>query len=255
MQGLGVVDMYIKSDRELELMRVAGRIVAETFEKLKEVIKPGITTKELDRIAERFIRDNKGIPAFLGYNGYPASICTSVNEEVVHGIPGRRMLKDGDIVGIDIGAIYEGYFGDAARTFKVGNVSEKAERLIEVTKNSFFSGITMAVEGKRLHDISHKIQTYVESNGYSVVRDLVGHGIGRNMHEEPQVPNFGEPGKGPRLKAGLTIAIEPMVNEGKFHVKTLSDGWTVVTADGTLSAHYENTIAITTGEPEILTLI
>ncbi len=247
--------MYIKSDRELELMRAAGRIVAETFEKLKEVIKPGITTKELDRIAERFIRDSKGIPAFLGYGGYPASICASVNEEVVHGIPGRRMLKEGDIVGIDIGAIYEGYYGDAARTFGVGNVSEKAKRLIEVTKNSFYRGITMAVEGKRLQDISHEIQTYVESNGYSVVRDLVGHGIGKNMHEEPQVPNFGESGKGPRLKAGLTIAIEPMVNEGRFHVRTLSDGWTVVTADGSLSAHYENTIAITVGEPEILTLI
>ncbi|NLN48528.1 MAG: type I methionyl aminopeptidase [Clostridiales bacterium] len=247
--------MYIKSDRELELMRAAGRIVAETFEKLKEVIKPGITTKELDHIAERFIRDSKGIPAFLGYGGYPASICASVNEEVVHGIPGRRMLKEGDIVGIDIGAIYEGYYGDAARTFGVGNVSEKAKRLIEVTKNSFYRGITMAVEGKRLQDISHEIQTYVESNGYSVVRDLVGHGIGKNMHEEPQVPNFGESGKGPRLKAGLTIAIEPMVNEGRFHVRTLSDGWTVVTADGSLSAHYENTIAITVGEPEILTLI
>lgn len=247
--------MYIKSDRELELMRAAGKIVAETFEKLKEVIKPGITTKELDRIAHRFIRDNKGIPAFLGYSGYPASICTSVNEEVVHGIPGRRMLKDGDIVGIDIGAIYEGYYGDAARTFEVGNVSEKAKRLIEITKNSFFRGITMAVEGKRLQDISHAIQTYVESNGYSVVRDLVGHGIGKNMHEEPQVPNFGETGKGPRLKSGLTIAIEPMVNEGKYHVKTLSDGWTVVTVDGSLSAHYENTIAITAGEPEILTMI
>lgn len=247
--------MYIKSDRELEIMRAAGKIVAETLEKLKEVIEPGITTKELDRIAERFIRDNKGIPAFLGYNGYPASICASVNEEVVHGIPGKRVLKDGDIVSIDTGAIYEGYYGDAARTFEVGKVSDKAKNLIMVTKNSFFEGIAMAVEGNRLQDISHTIQSYVESNGYSVVRDLVGHGIGRNMHEEPQVPNFGEAGKGPRLKAGLTIAIEPMVNEGKFHVRTLSDGWTVVTADGSLSAHYENTIAITTNEPEILTML
>ncbi len=247
--------MYIKSDRELEIMRAAGKIVAETLEKLKKVIEPGITTKELDRIAERFIRDNKGIPAFLGYNGYPASICASVNEEVVHGIPGKRVLKDGDIVSIDTGAIYEGYYGDAARTFEVGKVSDKAKNLIMVTKNSFFEGIAMAVEGNRLQDISHTIQSYVESNGYSVVRDLVGHGIGRNMHEEPQVPNFGEAGKGPRLKAGLTIAIEPMVNEGKFHVRTLSDGWTVVTADGSLSAHYENTIAITTNEPEILTML
>ena len=247
--------MYIKSDRELEIMRAAGKIVAETLEKLKEVIEPGITTKELDRIAERFIRDNKGIPAFLGYNGYPASICASVNEEVVHGIPGNRVLRDGDLVSIDTGAIYEGYYGDAARTFEVGNVSDKAKNLIMVTKNSFFEGIAMAVEGNRLQDISHAIQSYVEINGYSVVRDLVGHGIGRNMHEEPQVPNFGEAGKGPRLKAGLTIAIEPMVNEGKFHVRTLSDGWTVVTADGSLSAHYENTIAITTNEPEILTML
>lgn len=247
--------MYIKSARELELMRAAGKIVAETFEKIKEVIKPGITTKELDRIAEKFIRDNKGIPAFLGYNGYPASICTSVNEEVVHGIPSRRILKDGDIVGIDIGVIYDGYCGDAARTFEVGYVSEKAKKLIRITEESFFVGIIMAVEGKRLQDISHAIQTYVESNGYSVVRDLVGHGIGRNMHEEPQVPNYGTAGKGPRLKAGLTLAIEPMVNEGRLHVKTLSDGWTVVTSDSSLSAHYENTIAITAGEPEILTMI
>ena len=247
--------MYIKSARELELMRAAGKIVAETFEKIKEVIKPGITTKELDRIAEKFIRDNKGIPAFLGYNGYPASICTSVNEEVVHGIPSRRILKDGDIVGIDIGVIYDGYCGDAARTFEVGYVSEKAKKLIRITEESFFVGIIMAVEGKRLQDISHAIQTYVESNGYSVVRDLVGHGIGKKMHEEPQVPNYGTAGKGPRLKAGLTLAIEPMVNEGRLHVKTLSDGWTVVTSDSSLSAHYENTIAITAGEPEILTMI
>ncbi len=247
--------MYIKSDRELELMRAAGRIVAETFEKLKEVIKPGITTKELDRIAEEFIRNSKGIPAFLGYSGYPASICTSINEEVVHGIPSRRVLKDGDIVGIDIGAIYDGYCGDAARTFEVGNVSEKAKKLIKITKESFFTGIKMAIEGNRLQDISHAIQSYVESNGYSVVRDLVGHGIGKNMHEEPQVPNFGVAGKGPRLMAGLTLAIEPMVNEGRYHVKTLSDGWTVVTSDGSLSAHYENTIAITTDSPEILTMI
>lgn len=247
--------MYIKSDRELKLMRIAGRIVAETFEKLREVIKPGITTKELDQIAEDFIRDQKGIPAFLDYGGYPASICTSINEEVVHGIPGNRVLRDGDIIGIDIGAIYDGYCGDAARTFEVGSVSEKAKHLIKITKESFFKGIEMAVEGKRVQDISHAIQSYVESNGYSVVRDLVGHGIGKNMHEDPQVPNFGRAGRGPRLKAGLTLAIEPMVNMGGFHVRTLSDGWTVVTVDGSLSAHYENTIAITKGEPEILTMI
>ncbi len=247
--------MYIKSARELEIMKAAGEIVALTFEKLKEVIKPGITTKELDRIAEKFIRNNKGIPAFLGYNGYPASICASINEEVVHGIPDNRVLNDGDIVGIDIGVVYEGYCGDAARTFEIGNVPAKARRLIEITKESFFKGISMAVEGKRVQDISNAIQTFVESNGYSVVRDLVGHGIGKNMHEDPQVPNYGRAGKGPRLKAGLTLAVEPMVNEGGFHVKTLSDGWTVVTLDGSLSAHYENTIAITTGEPKILTMV
>ncbi|MCK9217357.1 MAG: type I methionyl aminopeptidase [Firmicutes bacterium] len=247
--------MYIKSAREIEIMKAAGEIVALTFEKLKEVIKPGITTKELDQIAEKFIRDNKGTPAFLGYNGYPASICTSINEEVVHGIPGGRVLKDGDIVGIDIGVVYNGYCGDAARTFEVGIVTENAKRLIEITKESFFKGIIMAVEGKRVQDISNAIQTFVESNGYSVVRDLVGHGIGKNMHEAPQVPNYGRAGKGPRLKAGLTIAVEPMVNESGFHVKTLSDGWTVVTLDGSLSAHYENTIAITTGEPKILTMV
>lgn len=247
--------MFIKSAREIESMRVAGKIVAETLEKLKEVIEPGITTRELNRIAEEYIRSNNGIPAFLGYNGYPASICTSVNEEVVHGIPSQRVLRDGDIVSIDIGAFYEGYCGDAARTFEVGNVSKKAKRLIMITEESFFAGIVMAVEGKRLQDISHAIQTYVESNGYSVVRALVGHGIGKNMHEEPQVPNYGAPGRGPRLTAGMTLAIEPMVNEGRFHVKTLSDGWTVVTSDGSLSAHYENTIVITANEPEILTMV
>lgn len=247
--------MYIKSAREIEIMKAAGEIVALTFEKLKEVIKPGITTKELDQIAEKFIRDNKGTPAFLGYNGYPASICTSINEEVVHGIPSSRMLRDGDIVGIDIGVVYDGYCGDAARTFEVGIVTENAKRLIEITKESFFRGISMAVEGKRVQDISNAIQIFVESNGYSIVRDLVGHGIGKNMHEAPQVPNYGRAGKGPRLKAGLTIAVEPMVNESGFHVKTLSDGWTVVTLDGSLSAHYENTIAITTGEPKILTMV
>lgn len=247
--------MFIKSAREIESMRAAGKIVAETLEKIKEVVKPGITTKELDLIAEEYIRKNHGIPAFLGYSGYPASICASVNDEVVHGIPSQRVLNDGDIVSIDIGAFYDGYCGDAARTFEVGNVSPKAKRLIKITQESFFKGIVMAVEGKRLQDISHAIQTYVESNGYSVVRALVGHGIGKNMHEEPQVPNYGVPGKGPRLTAGVTLAIEPMVNEGRFHVKTLSDGWTVITSDGSLSAHYENTIAITASEPEILTMV
>jgi methionyl aminopeptidase len=247
--------MFIKSAREIESMRAAGKIVAETLEKIKEVIKPGITTKELDQIAGEYIRKNNGIPAFLGYQGYPSNICASVNEEVVHGIPSKRVLKDGDIVSIDIGAFYDGYCGDAARTFGVGNISKKAERLIKITKESFFAGIAMAVEGNRLYDVSYAIQNYVESNGYSVVRALVGHGIGKKMHEEPQVPNYGIPGKGPRLVAGLTLAVEPMVNEGDFHVKTLSDGWTVVTSDGSLSAHYENTIVITDGEPEIFTMV
>lgn len=245
--------MYIKSNREIEIMRTAGRIVAEVLEKLKEVIQPGITTKEINKLAEEYIRKNGAIPAFLGYEGYPASVCTSVNEEVVHGIPGPRVLNEGDIVGIDVGVFYEGYCGDAARTYEVGNCSDEAKRLIKVAEESFFAGIEKACVGNRLYDISHAIQTHVESNGYSVVRSLVGHGIGKKMHEEPQVPNYGLPHRGPRLMAGLTLAIEPMINAGKYHVKTLSDGWTVVTADGSLSAHYENTIVITANGPEILT--
>jgi len=245
--------MYIKSDREIELMRTAGKIVAEVLEKLKEVIQPGITTKEIDQLAEEYIRKNKAIPAFLGYGGYPASVCTSVNEEVVHGIPGSRVLEDGDIIGVDVGAFYEGYCGDAARTYEVGSCIDIAKRLIKVAEESFFAGLEYAYEGNRLYDISHAIQTHVESNGFSVVRSLVGHGIGKNMHEDPQVPNYGLPHRGPRLMAGLTLAIEPMINAGKHNVRTLSDGWTVVTSDGSLSAHYENTIVITVNGPEILT--
>lgn len=245
----------IKSLKEIELMRTAGRIVAETHEKLKEVIKPGITTKELDIIAEEYIRKSGALPAFKGYYGFPASICSSVNEQVVHGIPGHVVLKDGDIIGIDIGAIFDGYYGDAARTHGVGNISSDAQDLIKVTQESFFVGIEYAREGNRLSDISHAVQSYVESHGYSVVRDLVGHGIGKKMHEDPQVPNYGAPGRGPRLAAGMALAIEPMVNQGKYAVKTLSDGWTVVTADGKLSAHYENTIIITKEAPELLTLL
>jgi len=247
--------IIIKSAKEIELMRIAGRIVAETHEKLKEVIKPGITTKELDIIAEEYIRKSGALPAFKGYYGFPASICTSVNEQVVHGIPGHVVLKDGDIVGIDIGAIYEGYVGDAARTLGIGTISSDAQRLIKVTQESFFAGIEYAREGNRLSDISHAIQQYVESHGYSVVRDLVGHGIGKAMHEDPQIPNYGLAGRGPRLAAGMALAIEPMVNQGKYAVKTLSDGWTVLTADGSLSAHYENTIVITKQAPELLTLL
>lgn len=245
----------IKSAKEIELMRIAGRIVGETHEILKGVIKTGITTKELDIIAEEYIRKCGAVPTFKGYYGYPASICTSVNSQVVHGIPGNIVLKDGDIVGIDIGATYEGYVGDAARTHGVGNISSEAHRLIKVTEESFFAGIEYAREGYRLSDISHNIQKYVEAHGYSVVRDLVGHGIGKAMHEDPQIPNYGPAGRGPRLAAGMALAIEPMVNQGKYAVKTLRDGWTVLTADGSLSAHYENTIIITKDAPELLTLL
>jgi len=243
----------IKSSQEIELMREAGRIVADTHRLLEKAIKPGITTKELDEIAEQYIRSQDAVPSFKGYNGFPASICTSVNEQVVHGIPSLNKLKDGDIISIDIGAIYKGYHGDAAKTYPVGNISEEAARLIRVTEESFYEGIKYAVEGNRLSDISSAIQQYVEKHGYSVVREFVGHGIGRQMHEEPQVPNYGNPGRGPRLRAGMTLAIEPMVNAGKYHVRILSNNWTVVTADNSLSSHYENTIAITNGAPEILT--
>ena len=245
----------IKSPREIELMRIAGRIVAETLELLSKAIRPGITTLELDTIAEEYIRERGAIPAFKDYNGFPASICSSINEQVVHGIPGPIALKDGDIIGIDIGAVYDGYYGDAARTYGIGNIDKETERLIKVTEESFFKGIEYALPGNRLSDISHSIQKHVESNGFSVVRDFVGHGIGRSMHEDPQIPNYGLPHKGPRLAAGMALAIEPMVNQGKYAVKVREDGWTVVTADGKPSAHYENTIVITNGRPEILTLL
>ena len=245
----------IKSPREIELMRIAGRIVAETLELLSKAIRPGITTLELDEIAEEYIRKRGAIPAFKDYNGFPASICSSINEQVVHGIPGPIALKDGDIIGIDIGAVYDGYYGDAARTYGIGNIDKETERLIKVTEESFFKGIEYALPGNRLSDISHSIQKHVESNGFSVVRDFVGHGIGRRMHEDPQIPNYGLPHKGPRLAAGMALAIEPMVNQGRYAVKIREDGWTVVTADGKPSAHYENTIVITNGKPEILTLL
>ncbi|ADD03186.1 methionine aminopeptidase, type I [Thermoanaerobacter italicus Ab9] len=247
--------IYIKSKNEIDLMRTAGKVIANLFEVLEKVIKPGVTTLELDRIAEEFIIKNGCKPAFKGLYGFPASICTSINEEVVHGIPSLRKLKEGDIISIDIGASYKGYNADAARTFYVGEITEEAQKLIEVTKNSFFEGIKYAKEGNRLSNISHAIQTYVENYGFSVVREYVGHGIGIKMHEDPQVPNFGPPGRGPRLKKGMCLAIEPMVNTGHYMVKTLENNWTVVTADGGLSAHYENTIVITEGEPEILTIL
>ncbi|AYO29437.1 type I methionyl aminopeptidase [Biomaibacter acetigenes] len=246
--------IILKSQREIEIMKKAGRIVALTLEKIKQALKPGITTGELDQIAEEFILSQGAYPTFKGYRGFPAAICTSINEEVVHGIPGLRTLKDGDIISIDVGASIEGYNGDAARTFAVGNVAKEAMNLIEATRASFFQGLAFAKQGFRLSDISHAIQTYVEGRGYSVVRDYVGHGIGRKMHEDPQIPNYGLPHRGPRLKRGMTLAIEPMVNAGGYEVYTLENRWTVVTKDGSLSAHYENTIAITDSEPEILTL-
>ncbi|GAQ24673.1 MULTISPECIES: type I methionyl aminopeptidase [Tepidanaerobacter] len=247
--------IIIKSQREIELMRKAGKITALTLEEVKKHVRPGITTLELNRIAEDFILSHNCLPTFKGYHGFPAAICTSVNEEVVHGIPGPRVLKEGDIISIDVGVIFEGYNGDAARTFPVGQVEKEALRLVEVTKQSFFEGIAYAKPGYRLSDISHAVQKYVEANNFSVVKDYVGHGIGRDMHEDPQIPNFGPPGKGPRLRRGMTLAIEPMVNMGGYEVYTLDNNWTVVTEDGSLSAHYENTIAITDGEPEILTMI
>lgn len=247
--------IIIKNNKEIDLMRSAGRIVAETLLLVEEKVRPGITTAEIDRIAEEFITKHGAKPSFKGLYGFPASLCISVNEQVVHGIPGGYVLKDGDIVSVDCGAYLNGFHGDAARTFAVGNVSEEANKLIKVTEQSFFKGIEYAKVGNRLTDISHGIQSYIEASGFAVVRDFVGHGIGRVVHEDPDVPNFGKPGRGPKLAQGMALAIEPMVNLGSYKVKTLNDDWTVVTSDGSLSAHYENTIVILPDGPEILTLI
>ncbi|KOA19879.1 methionine aminopeptidase 1 [Clostridium homopropionicum DSM 5847] len=247
--------IIIKSDREIDYMKKAGKIVGETLALLQESIKPGITTDELDRIAEEYIKRNNSTPSFKGYYGFPASICTSINEEVVHGIPGKTVLKEGDIISIDCGTNYNGYHGDAARTFAVGQISKEAENLINITRESFFKGVEKAIVGNRLTDISSAIQEYAEARGYSVVRDYVGHGIGTKMHEDPEVPNYGRPGRGPKLMNGMVLAIEPMINIGGYQVETQSNDWTVVTKDGTLSAHYENTVAILSNGPEILTLI
>ncbi|OPZ93349.1 MAG: Methionine aminopeptidase 1 [Firmicutes bacterium ADurb.Bin419] len=252
----------IKSKNEIDLMRKAGEVVALAHKKIEESIKPGVTTAELDRLVEEVIRKNGAIPSFKGYKcpypggiDYPSSICASVNNEVVHGIPGLRELKDGDIISIDIGAYLNGFHGDAARTFAVGKISPEAEKLIEVTKQSFFEGIKNAVEGNRIIDISSAIEDYVTSYGYTAVREYVGHGIGREMHEEPQIPNYRSRERGHRLQRGMTLAVEPMVNEGTYRVELLNNKWTVVTADGKLSAHYENTIAVTEKEPVILTIL
>ena len=234
-------------------MQESGRIVALAHQKLKEAIKPGITTVELDQIAEELIKAQGAVPSFKGYGGFPASICTSINDQVIHGIPGSQKLMDGDIISIDIGAIKNGYHADAARTHPVGKVSESASKLINITKESFFEGLKYCRVGYRLSDVSNAIQKYVETNGYSVVRDFVGHGIGRKLHEAPPIPNYGPAGRGPRLAEGMVLAIEPMVNEGDFEVRTLDDEWTVVTIDGKLSAHYEHTVVITDGDPLLIT--
>lgn len=250
------MSIHIKNKQEIEIMRKANQIVAQTHILLEQALQPGMTTMALDTIAEKYIRSQGAIPSFLGYNGYPASICVSVNEEVVHGIPSSEfIIKDGDIVSIDIGAYYLGYHGDAARTHAVGSVSEEALKLIEVTKQSFYEGMRYAKPGNHLHEISGAIQRYVESNGFSVVRDLVGHGIGKQLHEEPQIPNYKPVGRGPKLQPGMTLAIEPMVNMGRYEVEVLDDDWTIVTLDGSLSAHYEHTILITETGFEILSVI
>ncbi|MCP8971134.1 type I methionyl aminopeptidase [Ectobacillus ponti] len=244
-----------KTPREIEIMREAGRIVALTHQELKKHVVPGITTKELDEIAERTIRKHGAAPSFKGYNGFPGSICASVNDELVHGIPGKRRLKEGDIISIDIGAKYNGYHGDSAWTYPVGTISESVQQLLDVTEKSLYLGLEQAKAGERLSNISHAIQVYVEENGFSIVREYVGHGIGQNLHEDPQIPHYGPPNKGPRLKPGMVLCIEPMVNAGKRYVKTLSDDWTVVTVDGKWCAHFEHTIAITETGYEILTTL
>lgn len=248
--------IILKSPEEIEKIAQSCLIVAKTFDYLKDMVKPGITTKEIEHLAEDFIRANNAVPAFKGYKGYPASICTSVNNEVIHGIPSDRVLEEGDILGVDLGVFYkDGFYGDAAYTFPVGNIDPEVERLLRVTEESLYMGIENAREDNRVSDISHAIQKHVESNGFSVVRAFVGHGIGRNLHEGPQIPNFGTPGRGPRLRSGMTLAIEPMVNEGGYEVVILEDGWTAVTMDGKLSAHFEHTILVTPDEPIILTKI
>ncbi len=246
----------IKSEREIELMRQAGKILAKVHEELGKAVKPGISTWEIDRLGEELIRSYDCVPNFLNYHGYPASVCVSVNEEVVHGIPSKeRILKEGDIVSLDAGLIYRGYHSDAARTHFVGNVNAEVKKLVEETKNSFFEGIKMAKAGNHLYDISNAIDAYISKFGYGIVRDLVGHGIGTNLHEDPQIPNFRQSRRGLKLQPGMTLAIEPMINMGRADVEWLSDDWTVVAEDGLPSAHYENTILITDGEPEILTIL
>lgn len=243
----------IKSSHEIEKMRAAGRLTAQARALAGSMIRPGVTTAEIDREVRRFIESHGAKPSFLGYGGFPASTCISVNEVVIHGIPDHRKLKEGDIVSVDVGAYLDGFHGDCAATFACGNVSEEAQKLINVTKQSFFEGIRFARLGNRVSDVGHAVQQYVESFGYGVVREFVGHGVGAKLHEAPEVPNYGAAGHGARFRSGMVIAVEPMVCAGDWHVKVLKDQWTTVSADGSLAAHYENTILITDGEPEILT--
>jgi len=251
--------IIIKTKKEIDFIRESCRIVAETLQLMKSNVKPGITTLELDRIAEDYIKSNDAIPAFKGYTqggapGFPGSVCTSVDNEVVHGIPGNRVLKDGEIISLDVGVLKNNYYGDAALSVAVGEIPPEKEKLLKVTEKSLYEGIDSAVAGNRVHDISAAVQEYVEENGFSIVRDLCGHGVGRYLHEEPSIPNFGKKGTGAKLKNGMTLAIEPMVNAGKYRVLTDMDGWTVLTADGKPSAHFEHTILINGSSPEILTV-
>lgn len=247
--------IILKSPQEIAKIRAAGRIVAGAIAELKTRVRPGIKTKELDRIAEEFIHKKGGIPAFKGYRGYPNTLCISVNEEIVHGIPSDRVLEEGDIAGIDLGVLLDGYYGDAAVTLPAGTISSQAKRLMETTEAALYKAIDAAVIGNRVSDIAHTIQSYVEGAGYSVVREFVGHGIGRSLHEDPPVPNFGEPGQGPQLREGMVLAIEPMVNAGRSDLFVLENGWTAVTKDRSLSAHFEHTVAVTKNGPLILTVL
>lgn len=247
--------IIIKSEQEIVTMRQSGKVTGQILNELYDFIKPGITTLAIDKFVSDIIRKNGMTPSFLGYNGYPASVCASINSEVVHGIPSsKRMLREGDIVSVDVGCTHKGYVTDAARTYAVGAISAEAQKIMDAAKDSFFEGLKFCRLGCRLSDISHAIQTKAESEGFSVIRDLVGHGVGRNMHEEPQIPNYGQPGRGPRLAKGMVFAIEPMIAQGTYEIVTAADNWTLSMADGKLSAHYENTVVITDGEPELLTL-
>ncbi len=245
----------LRSQDEIERIRTSSRIVAETLDLLRKLARPGLTTADLDRKAEEYIRDNGGEPSFMGYHGYPASTCISVNEEVVHGIPGPRVIEEGDVVGVDVGVVKDGYHGDAATSFAVGPVPESAERLLKVTEECLQLGIRAFTEGNRLGDVGHAVQSHAEQHGYGVVRSLVGHGIGEKMHEDPQVPNYGKPGTGMKLKRGLVCAIEPMITLGGWEVETLGDQWTIVTRDRSLAAHFEHTVALTENGPEILSVV